>query len=134
MERETRYRESNYPTGTWESIWINLILRATEEWRSGDVIGSYFTTIELFTWLPLECKKDVEAMMNEIKEGYLNVKGKGVTLDFARLNLVKERKRFLGVRLIKLQSAIQSSLETHGWISKPVGSSPQIKHKKEAWA
>jgi hypothetical protein len=36
--------------------------------------------------------------------------------------------------LLEVHAKTQLSLEAHGWICKAAGASPQVKHKKEAWA
>ena len=129
---ENKQFGANLPSGTWESVWINLIIRATSEWRDGNYIGSWNTTQELYSWLPQECKaetkKQIEAIREKLKTFYSNdpVYHRRV---IAQNNM---KANYLYAALLEVHEAIEKSLETHGWICKTSGASPQIQHSKEA--
>lgn len=125
---DRKYSESNFPSGTWESVWISLIMKAVREWQDRNFFQSFRTTKILFSWLPDECKKEAEGKIKAIEKKCLDT-----GLKWSLQHAVKGPE-FLFSMLLDLHSTIQSSLETHGWICKAVGASPQIKHKKEAWA
>lgn len=133
---ESRSRESNLPSGTWESVWINLIIRAAEEWRNGEYISSWNTTQELYSWLPKECKADVEDLMDEIKKRLQVLSQHAcVTQPYHGLRAIRRRQlyhEYLYQKLLDLHGAIQSSLESHDWICKASGVSPQVKHRQPA--
>ena len=129
-----KQNESNFPSGTWQSIWINLIIKATEEWRSWEMHKSLLTTRQLYAWLPKECKKECKPLLDKLLADYEKVSVYGVDYITRQMRLHRKTEKFLYHRLLELHTKIQESLETHGWICKPVGASPQVKHKKEAWA
>ena len=144
-----QYSESNYPTGTWESIWIGQITKAIEEWHRRRFMDSLRTTKILYSWLPEEVKAEAKPKLDEIENMIKNAlasesveRRDNEAEATAAFQWVMQHAHYSAARLdyflfsslLELQSLIQSSLEDHGWICKAVGASPQVKHKKEAWA
>ena len=127
-------RENNIPGPTWQSVWINLIIRATEEWRNGLYISSWKTTLQLYAWLPKECKEDVKDKIEKIRNTVLDIQY-NATVPYSSLRIVERERnlqRYLAGPLLDVHAAIEQSLETRGWISKAAGVSPQVKHTKPA--
>ena len=132
-----QYSESNYPTGTWESIWIGQITKAMEEWHKKRFMDSLRTTKILYSWLPEEVKEEAKPKLDEIESTIKKTLKDKAAFQWAMQHshyTVTGLEYFLFTSLLELHSLIQSSLEEHGWICKAVGASPQVKHKKEAWA
>jgi hypothetical protein len=115
-------------------VWVNLIIRATEEWRTGKMHDSFSTTKQLYAWLPQACKKDCKPTLDKLYADLEKITVRDANYINRHVRLFRAVEKFLCPRLLELHEKIQESLETHGWICKPVGASPQVKHKKEAWA
>ena len=92
------------------------------------------TTRQLYAWLPKECKEDCKELLDKLLADYGKLSAFGAEYFTRQIRLRNKEEKFLYHRLLELHAKIQESLEAHGWICKPIGASPQVKHKKEAWA
>lgn len=108
---------------TWQSIWINLIHKANEQYLIGELKSSWNTIIILNSWLPEEtqneCKEKFVEITNKLEENRKNTKGHDrITIEHQFNN---KNKAILIRKIPEILSKIRSSLETHNWITRPSG-------------
>jgi len=107
---------------TWQSVFINLIIDATEKWRQGDYRGSYDSMNALLSWMPQACFDECKGEFEKLEKEYAKVTIRYHANHAEAHRLAKKASDYyLHNHLLKLFALCRGSLEAHGWISKEGG-------------
>jgi hypothetical protein len=113
--------------GTWTSVFINLIIDATEKWRFGNYLGAYDTMKVLLAWMPEICVKECQPIYKTFEDNYI----KNCTIEeYGYSNrATKTANSYLHKNLLSLFTTVRTSLEKNGYLGKDSGASPRSSHK-----
>jgi hypothetical protein len=123
--------QNNNPTVTWQSVFINNILDATEKYRVGEYFGSWDSMKALLAWMPEECYQECNPIFDKFEKDFkksCTVIAYGYVTCYNRAQ--KTAASYLHLNLLELFRVARSSLEKNGWISKDFNIQPRNPNAK----